>query len=137
MGQGLSSLQHFVLKQTAKQGVLFRDEIKEQFFDWKKPECPIRISAGLRPFLPPKFFEDERRDNVVSASTTRTLTRLERRGLISAHQLAKKKGRGGPDGIVLTELGRKYVLERFTIKPKKLKKAKDAWGEWTVLRPIG
>ncbi len=40
MGRGLSNLQHFILKKTAKQGVLFRWQVKEDFFHWR-PVKPI------------------------------------------------------------------------------------------------
>ncbi len=135
MGQGLSSLQHFVLKQTAKQGVLFRDEIKEQFFDWKKPDRPVRISASLRPFLSREHLEEERRDNVVSASTCRTVARLERRGLINAHQSVKKTEWyvRRHDAIVLTAAGRKYVKKRFRLNAKRLKKSRYKESSWLVL----
>ena len=141
MGRGLSDLQQFILQKTAKHGVLFREEIKEQFFHWRTPERPayLRWPASLRPTPSRKFLEAERKDNSVSASIARTLTRLERRRLVNSHQRAKKREWhwNRTDAIVLTEEGRNYVMERLRLKPKKLRKAKDGAGNWTVLQPIG
>lgn len=112
MARGLSDLQHFVLKQTAKQGVLFREEIKDGFFHG--------------------------RGNAATVSTHRTLARLERRGLVN-HQPGRKsrEGVGRFKAIVLTDKGRNYVRERLGLKPKKLRKSEELWGEESVLYPIG
>lgn len=83
MGRGLSDLQLFVLQRTAKQGVLFREEIKEGFFHWKPERLPW-------PYAWPE--ETLKKNNAVSASFTRALVRLERRGLIIKNQFARKKG---------------------------------------------
>ena len=62
MGRGLSDLQLFVLQRTAKQGVLFREEIKEGFFHWKPERLPW-------PYAWPE--ETLKKNNAVSASFAR------------------------------------------------------------------
>ncbi len=58
MGRGLSDLQQFILRETAKHGVLFREEIKERFFHLLPRKAKSGhfhfYHSGTRPRVPPR-----------------------------------------------------------------------------------
>ena len=166
MGQGLSRLQSFVLKQTAKQGVLFRWQIKEDFCRWRavkplprwrRPQWQWRRLAQLQkqPSKRAEKFAERKRQlglpptakeelalldaaacvNRMSASTSRALTRLERRSLIVKVRVKYSDTRVGYhwQGILLSAEGRRYVKQRFGIKARKMPVPKQ-WFDGNQLR---
>jgi hypothetical protein len=106
MGRGLSDLQRWILREARERGHLHARDICTDYFGWKPP----RYYGGsyAKTFRPEDIGRDEY--NRVMATISRSLSRLEARGLIETW--------GGPyyKGIKPTEVGREIDLEHRTGK---------------------
>jgi hypothetical protein len=148
MGRGLSDLQRFILKETAKQGVLFRRDIKARFFGFKPRTREHEPDERHQRKIPSRGYNDylkrvkhdsdrgyavfspieigKKKYNSTAASIGRSLTRLQQRGLIEPYWRVQLDGwKSFEWGILLTEDGEVYVKQKFSIKAKKIRKPKE------------
>ena len=129
MGRGLSELQKFILKETAKRGILFRRDIRDRFFRWKSVEEKGRYS-WLAPSHSEEYIDNRKQYASMSASIARALSRLKNRGLIE-HRSTRLSGyHSYAWGVLLTDEGAKYAAEQFSIRVKRVKRPEKDW--WII-----